>query len=171
MSTPFLGQIKIFAGNFAPQGWALCNGQILPISQYDALFVLLGTTYGGDGQTTFALPNLQGRLPIHAGQGPSLSNYSLGQTGGTEMVTLTSAQIASHTHALQGTASPGTSTSPAGLVPAGGAGNIYGTATPTTGMYPGTVGTAGSSSPHDNTMPFLVINYIIALQGIFPSRN
>jgi microcystin-dependent protein len=177
MATPFIGQITLFAGNFAPRGYAFCNGQLLPIQQYTALFSLLGTTYGGNGQTNFALPDLRGRVPIHAGQGPGLSNYQLGQRAGQEAVTLTASEIPSHGHTASVNASSGApnTVSPGGAVPAVSAqGNAYATGSPTlTAMSASaaTVGLAGNNQPHTNMQPYLALNFIIALQGIYPSRN
>jgi microcystin-dependent protein len=168
MSNAFLGEIRAFPYNFAPRGWAFCNGQLLPISQNQALFSLLGTTYGGDGQITFALPDLRGRAAISSGQGPGLSNYILGEETGTESVTLTTNQLPAHTHPSAVSSDPGTSPSPAGKLPA--RGGAYGTTNP--GAAAATqVGAAGGGQPHTNLPPTLTINYCIALQGIFPSRN
>jgi microcystin-dependent protein len=168
MADPFLGEIKIFGGTFAPYGYAFCNGQIMSISQNDALFALIGTTYGGDGMTTFALPNLQGRVPIHQGQGSGLSNYTLGEVGGSESVTLNTNQIPSHSHPTAGDANPGTSTDPS---------NHYWAAStdlrPYTDQIPNAsmLSLAGGNQSHANMLPFLAVNFIIALEGIFPSRN
>jgi microcystin-dependent protein len=171
--TPYLGQITLVAFNFAPVGWALCNGQLLQISQNDALFALIGTTYGGDGQTTFALPNLQSRIPIHHGQGTGTSNYVLGQVSGSEQVTLTSAQIPSHSHTAQCLSASSNNQSPVGA--------IWGLATTdqpyksaevgTASMSAGAIGPAGGSQPHPNLMPYQALNYIIALAGIFPTQS
>ena len=171
MSEPFIAEIRIFAGNFAPRGWAFCNGQLLPISQNTALFSLLGTTYGGDGRSTTALPNLQGRAPMHPGRGPGLSTRQLGQAGGVETVTLTEAQIPQHTHTVQAVAFPGNSTDPAGgaIAQASNSSNLFGPA-PDTPMSGSAMGLAGGSQPHNNLQPFLALNFIIALQGLFPSR-
>lgn len=174
MSTPLLGSIIMFAGNFAPRGWALCNGQLLAISQNTALFSILGTTYGGNGVSTFALPNLQSRVPIHPGTGPGLSNYVLGQTGGVENVTLSPTQMPIHSHLLNCNASGGTQASPANGVPAvesTGTSSNYAAARDGTTMNSAAVGTAGGSQPFNVVQPFQCINFIIALQGIFPSRN
>jgi microcystin-dependent protein len=182
MSEPFLGQISIFAGNFAPRGWALCNGQILAIATNTALFSLLGTTYGGNGQTTFALPDLRGRAALHQGQGPGLSSYDLGEVGGVESVTLIQTQIPAHNHTatvtINAAASPlSASDDPSNQVPAGGSGqSVYastpdGTTKMNAGMATAVIGIAGGSQPHENRQPYLCVNYIIALQGIFPSRN
>jgi microcystin-dependent protein len=171
MSSPFIGDIRMFGGNFAPVGYAFCNGQLLQISQYDALFALIGTTYGGDGQTTFALPNLQGRLPVHAGQGPGLSSYVQGQQGGSESVTLTAQQIPTHTHAAQAQSGSGNQAAPGGGIWAASAQNQYSPNTPSAAMSSAAIAAAGSNQPHDNMAPFQVVNFIIALEGVFPSRN
>lgn len=173
MDTPFLGMIAMFGFNFAPRGWAFCNGQILPIAQNTALFSLLGTTYGGNGQTTFALPDLRGRVPVGQFQGPGLSDYSLGQVAGSETVTLISTQIPAHTHTLNGITEAGTSATPTGNLPAntGALDKEYGTPGTLTAMGAQAIGNTGGSQPHSNIQPYLAINYCIALQGIFPSRN
>jgi microcystin-dependent protein len=168
VSTPFLGEIRIFPYNFAPRGWAFCNGQILSISQNTALFSLLGTTYGGNGQTTFALPDLRGRVPNSSGQGPGLSSYTLGQVGGTETVTLTQSEMPSHNHGVNSTNADATSARPGGNFPAAGGG--YNSASSNT-MAPTMIGNAGGSQPHSNVQPYLTLNYCIALTGIYPSRN
>lgn len=173
MSSPYIGEIRMFAGNFAPVGWAFCNGAILPIDQNDALFNLIGTTYGGDGQTTFALPNLQSRVPVHVGPG-----FALGQSGGVESVTLTTSQLPSHNHVVQSTTVAGDSFNPTGRVLAneGGSGSnqvsLYNNApTAFQAISPNTIGNAGGSQPHDNMVPFLGINFILSLFGIFPSQT
>ena len=173
MSDQYLGEIRMFAGNFAPQGWALCNGQLLPISQNTALFSLVGTYYGGDGVTTFALPNLQSRVAIHQGQGPGLSPYVLGQQGGTENVTLTTQQMPQHNHAINTFQGPGASSHPANAILASGSSDKPYTTNTTDGstLNPQAVSFVGSSQPHNNLQPYLTINFIIALQGIYPSRN
>jgi microcystin-dependent protein len=171
VSEPFLGEIRMFGFNFAPQGWAFCNGQLLPISQNTALFSLLGTQYGGNGQTTFALPDLRGRVAIHQGQGPGLSNYVIGQVSGTENTTLTSGQMPQHAHGVVANASPASSGRPDGAVPARASGDIYAAAPDGTAMNAGMIGVAGGSQPFNNLQPFLVVTFCIALQGIFPSRN
>lgn len=183
MSEPFLGQISMFGFGFAPRGWATCDGQILSIAQNTALFSLLGTTYGGNGQTTFALPDLRGRVGVHQGQGPGLSSYTLGEVTGTENVTLVQTQIPAHTHtvtiAIGANAAPQTGVdNPSDAVPAGGSGqNVYASGPPDGAtkmnalMATATVGIAGGSQPHDNLQPLLCISFCIALQGIFPSRN
>ena len=172
MADPYIGEIRMFAGNFAPLGWAFCNGALLPIAQYEALFSLLGTTYGGDGQTTFALPDLRGRGPIHAGQGPGLTNHPQGEQGGTETVTLTVAQMPAHTHAPAASSAAGTSSHPNGNVWAASStsDNQY-AGTSNTTMNPATIGVAGGNQPHDNRQPVLAINFIISLEGIYPSPN
>jgi microcystin-dependent protein len=174
MATPFIGEIRMFAGNFSPANWALCNGQVLAISQYEALFQLIGTTYGGDGVNTFALPNLQGRAPIHQGNLSGGANYIIGELSGSETVTLTTNQIPSHNHPLQATTGSGTGLAPTGLVmatPTGIAGpQTYVTPTAVTALA-NTSTIAGGSLPHDNMQPYLVINFIIALFGIFPTQN
>jgi len=177
MSDPFIGEIRIFAGNFAPRGWALCNGQLLPISQNTALFSLLGTTYGGDGRTNFALPNLQSRAPLHPGQGPGLSDRQLGEMGGQENVTLLTTQMPSHTHGVRCSSAIGDQTTPGGNVWAAGAGrrgqafyaNAPGTNPPA--MSAAAIGVAGGDQPHNNLPPYLTLTFIIALQGIFPPRG
>ena len=169
MSTPFLGELKIVSFNFAPTGYAFCNGQILPISQNTALFSLLGTTYGGNGVNTFALPNLQGQTPIHVGLG-----FTQGQTGGEATHTLTVSEMPAHTHALSGAGATGTTGNPANEVLATaplGLGNVYGPATQLTPMSSTAIGTVGGGQPHENRRPFLVLNIVIALEGIYPSRN
>jgi microcystin-dependent protein len=167
VSEPFYGEIVMFAGNFAPRGWAFCNGQLLSIAQNTALFSILGTTYGGNGVTTFALPDLRGRAPMHFGQGPGLSNRNLGEQDGTETVALTQQQMPSHTHTLNGSTGAVNTTRPTGAVPA--KGGSYSTASPDTQMTPPAL--VGGSQPHDNMQPSLAVSFIIALEGIFPSRN
>ncbi len=167
---PFVGQIMPVGFNFAPRGWALCNGQLLPIAQNQALFSLLGTTYGGNGQSTFALPDLQARIPIHQGQGPGLSYRNLGQQGGTDSVTLTAANLPSHTHTAVGAAQLGTSPSPSDNGWAQVRGRTY-AASADTDMAPDALSPVGGGQPHSNTPPYTVLNFVIALQGIFPPRN
>ena len=179
MSNAFLGQITMFGGNYAPRNTALCNGQTLPINQNAALFSLLGTDYGGNGTTTFQLPNLQSRLPIHQGQGPGLSNYIQGQPGGAPSVTIDGSTMPAHSHAFNATTADATSASVANnLVPAkptatNGLFYAFQGNVPLTlvNMYPTVVGANGGSAPHTNLMPSLCISFIIYLQGIFPSRN
>ena len=169
---PFIGEIKMFAGTFAPRSWALCDGQLLSISQNDALFSLLGTIYGGDGRTTFGLPDLRGRLPVHAGSGPGLTQRNIGQKGGAENVTVTVDQLPAHTHTPQGTNAPGTSSDPDGAIPAGATGGSnYASDDPALAMNASAVSSTGGGQSHTNVMPFLCVNFIIALQGIYPSRN
>ena len=176
MSDQFIGQLKIFAGNFAPLGWAFCSGQLLPIDQNSALFALIGTIYGGDGMTTFALPNLQGRVPVHQGQGPGFTNRVIGQTGGTESVTLSVNQIPAHTHSQitpPASSLPATHTEPAGhvfAVPIDGSA-AYSNSSNATLNGGGNLPIEGGGQPHNNLQPYLCVNFIIALQGIFPSRN
>jgi microcystin-dependent protein len=173
-SDPYIGEIAIFCGNFAPYGWALCDGRLLPISDYSALFQLIGTTYGGDGEFTFAVPDLRGRAPMHTGTGTGLSNRQIGEQGGTETVTLTTQQIPYHSHQLGVSTAPGTTASPQGAVPAD-AGNGSAQYTPNTVnllTQPNQVlGVVGGSEPHENMQPFLAVNYIIALSGVFPSQT
>lgn len=175
MSNPYVGEIRMFGGNFAPAGWAFCNGQLLPVSEHDALFSLIGTTYGGDGRTTFALPDLRGRVPVHQGAGPGLSPYRMGQAYGTEEVTLTTPQTPAHSHALGAHAGPGTTTAPAGAVPAGtSAGALYTAGGPSGGASMGAEAISpspGSSRPHENVMPFQCVSFIISLFGIYPSQS
>lgn len=170
MAEPYIGEIRMVGFNFAPEGWAFCDGQLLAISQNDALFNLIGTTYGGDGQSTFALPNLQGRLPVHQGTDTSGNSYVLGQQAGAETITLTTNQMPVHSHAATDT-SRGTLLSPTNAIWAGTSQHTYSTAAPTGDMNAAAVGTAGGSQPHDNMPPFLAINFIISLFGIFPSQG
>ena len=174
MANPFVAEIRIFAGNFAPTGWAQCNGQLMPISQNTALFSLLGTTYGGDGKSTFALPNLQGSAPMQAGQGPGLSLRDLGEVGGEQNVTLLQTEMPAHSHGVQGTTSlglpdPGGNAWGSGakgfgnLYTASGAGNVQ--------MSPFGTSITGGNLPHNNMPPFLCLTFIIALQGVFPARS
>lgn len=168
---PFIGQIKVFAFDFPPRFHASCAGQLLPINQNQALFSLLGTTFGGNGITNFALPNLQSRAPIHFGQGPGLSSYLLGQAGGQENQTLISTEMPAHTHQAMGTANVADQTYPPGNTWAGG-GSSSGYSNAANGaMAAASVSNAGGNQPHPNMSPFLVVNYSIALIGIFPSRN
>jgi len=173
MSEPFLGQLILVAFNFAPRGFAMCNGQILSISQNTALFALIGTFYGGDGMTTFALPNLQGRVPIHQGALAGGSVYDLAETLGVESVTLTVGQMPAHSHSVNASASKGNKASPIGSYPASDAAGVTAeyNGTPTGVMNAGMIATVGGSQPHENRQPSLVMNWVIALQGIFPSRN
>jgi microcystin-dependent protein len=175
MSDPFLGEIRIFGGNFAPRGWALCNGQILPIVQNTALFSLLGTQFGGNGTSNFALPNLQGSVPVGQGNGAGLTPRVIGETGGEQDVTLLQATMASHSHQMSGVATPASSLTPGptmalaeppAVVP------IYQTSLGSSAtLNAGAVTPSGGSQPHNNLQPFLVLNFIIALQGIYPARS
>jgi microcystin-dependent protein len=180
MSNPFVGEIRMFAGNFPPAGWAFCNGQIQSIAENDVLFALIGTTYGGDGQTTFALPNLQSRVPMHFGQGPGLSNYTQGQTGGTESVTVIGSQLPAHNHPVQSLTSGGDLPMPAASAVLASMGppneTRIGTYKPFDGLTqvtlaPQTVGSAGGNQPHENIQPCLAVSFIISLFGVFPARN
>jgi microcystin-dependent protein len=168
MAEPFLSEIRIFSFNFAPKGWALCDGQLLPINQNQALFSLLGTTYGGNGQTTFGLPNLQGRVPIHMGNG-----HTLGESGGEQAHTLSISEIPTHVHVANGSSLDGDQPIPTGNLLAGTAtAQLYtGTVSNLTSLFPGTIGNVGGSQAHLNMQPFLVLNMSIALQGIFPSQT
>lgn len=172
MADPFVAEIRIFPFNFAPRGWAFCNGQLLPISQNTALFALLGTTYGGDGRSNFALPNLQGCAPMHPGQGPGLSLHDLGETGGSDTVTLLASEIPAHTHAWNTAAAEnGEDRSPSGEAlarPVGG--KMYGAASGLVAMAATALNVAGGGQPHNNLQPYLTCNFNIALQGVFPSR-
>jgi microcystin-dependent protein len=171
VSEPFIGEIRMFGFNFAPKGWAMCNGQLMPISQNQALFALLGTTYGGDGVQTFALPNLQSRVAIHQGQGPGLSPYTEGQAGGTENTTLNQAQMPAHNHGVQASTHPGRDTDPTGRVLGAPSAPLYDARSDGAAMNPSMITSVGGSQPFSNIQPYLVVNFCIALQGIFPSRN
>lgn len=164
---PFLGEIRLVAFNFAPPGWALCAGQVLPISQNTALFSLLGNSYGGDGLSTFALPDLRGRVPVGAGQGATGTDYELGSTGGEEITKLTAAQLPAHSHRVRASTGESTTNNPSNGLPA--AGGAY-TATRNTMMGATMIGRSGGGRPHDNRQPYVSLNYIIALQGIFPAH-
>jgi microcystin-dependent protein len=165
MAQPYVGEIRMFAGNFAPAGWMFCEGQLLPISEYDVLFNLIGTTYGGDGQETFALPDLRGRLPLHQGNG-----FIMGQLGGAEQVTLTTQQIPRHNHSLLATTNGGTTTNPpTNLLAKGGMAYIEDVGV--SPLNPASLSPAGGSQPHSNLQPFLCIDFIISLFGIFPSQT
>jgi len=174
MSDPFIGEIKMFAGNFAPRSWALCDGQLVAVTQNEALFSLLGTIYGGDGRTTFGLPDMRGRIPLHQGQGPGLSNRRIGEKFGTENETLTTQQLPAHNHQFQASTNPADSGYPAANVVA----DTDTTLTyrksifdPDTPFPANTISNSGSSQPHSNIMPFQCINFIIALFGVYPSRS
>jgi microcystin-dependent protein len=168
MAQPYVGEIRMFAGNFAPAGWMMCEGAQLPISENETLFQLIGTTYGGDGQSTFNLPNLQSRIPIHMGTAASGVTYQLAEAAGTESVTLTVQQIPSHTHPLTVSGQGGTSKNPGGNMIGTGI-TVYRPAPANAPMAPASISPVGGSQPHDNMQPFLCINYIISLFGIFPS--
>ena len=173
MSEPFVGEIRMFAGNFAPRGWATCDGQLLLVNQNDELFSLVGTIYGGDGRSTFGLPDLRGRLPIHYGSGPGLSARKIGQKSGTETEVLSASEVAPHQHTLAGSTSQAIDTSPAGNVTATAAGsNIYGTNV-TVDMSLDAISLSGDTSPksHSNLMPSQCLTFIIALVGVYPSRS
>jgi microcystin-dependent protein len=171
MSNPFIGEIRIFGGNFAPAGWAFCSGQLMPISENDALFALIGTTYGGDGQETFGLPDLQGRLPMHMGTGAGLTARVIGESGGVETVTLTSQQIPLHNHVPLAVSGNGNQSTPQNGVWAGVTTSIYTSNPPGTAFNATLGGNTGGSQPHENLMPFLAVSFIISLFGIFPSQS
>jgi microcystin-dependent protein len=171
MAEPFIGEIRMFAGNYAPAGWMFCNGQLLSIVENDVLFALIGTTYGGDGQSTFALPDLRGRIPLHQNAG---GGNSLGQAGGAESVTVTALQMPAHTHTLLAASNPATGTAPAGQVLATTATatiNPYGSDAPNGQLAPSTLSSTGGSQPHTNLQPYLCIDFIIALFGVYPSPS
>jgi microcystin-dependent protein len=174
MAQPYIGEIRLFGGTFAPYGWSFCNGASLPISQNDALYNLIGTTYGGDGVQTFQLPNMQSRVPVHQGQGAGTSNYVLGQLGGAETVTLNANQLPSHTHVAMGSAGA-SQTNPAGNSWGNNSGTLPKSFAPGTSanntMNAGSMGMTGGGQPHDNLLPFLVVSFIIALQGVYPTQN
>lgn len=174
MSDAFVAEIRIFPFNFAPKGWAFCNGQLMPISQNTALFSLLGTTYGGDGKSTFALPDMQGNAPMHPGQGPGLSLHDLGEASGSDTVTLLESGIPVHTHAMSGSSQPGEDASPSGEVLARSVGASLYQTTVNANIVPlafQALSPSGGSLPHENLMPYLTLNFCIALQGIFPPRT
>lgn len=175
MSEPFIAEIKIFAGNFAPRGWAFCDGQLLQIAQNTALFSLIGTTYGGDGRTTTALPNLQGRAPMHPGRGPGLTPRRLGERGGAETATLANTQMPNHSHQLQASALPASVNAPSTdrtlARSVGGFAYQTDSTSNLVNLAPQSLPNSGASQPHNNLQPFLTMNFIIALQGVFPSRS
>jgi len=173
MAQPYVGEIRMFAGNFAPNGWMFCEGQTLPISENEVLFQLIGTTYGGDGEETFNLPNLASRVPIHMGTGPDGTTYQLGEMAGTEQETLTVQQIPNHTHPLTGSSAAGDQVSPIGSVLAttGQGIFLYYEGAVDVNLNPQSITPAGGSQPHENTQPFLCVNFIISLFGIFPSQT
>jgi microcystin-dependent protein len=175
MADPFVAEIRIFPFNFAPKGWAFCDGQILPLSQNTALFSLLGTTYGGNGKSNFALPNLQGSAPMHQGQGPGLSLHDLGETGGTETVALLDSELPSHAHSVQAVATAGTTTSPAGaawgVAHAARGQALYASPTGASGTMAGAFMDTGDEQPNNNMQPYLTLNFCIAMQGVYPPRT
>jgi microcystin-dependent protein len=167
MAQPYVGEIRMFAGNFAPAGWMFCEGQLLPISEYETLFNLIGTTYGGDGQSTFALPDLRGRIPLHFGNG-----FTLAETGGVETITLTVSQIPAHSHACLATTTVATDINASGRVPAqAGTFDFYQSSPPTAPMASQSISAVGGSQPHNNFQPYLCVDFIISLFGIFPSQT
>ena len=171
MSTPYIGEIRLFAGSFAPVGWALCDGSILSIAEFDTLFTLIGTTYGGDGQNTFALPDLRGRVPLHRGTGAGLPTFQIGQLSGTESVTLSQQQLPQHSHLFLAATGGARETTPAGNLFAAGGPELFANGTlSASGALPG-LPMAGSNLPHENMAPFLAVSFIISLFGIFPSQN
>lgn len=173
MSQPYIGEIRMFGGNFPPSGWMFCEGQLLPISEYDTLFNLIGTTYGGDGQSTFALPDMRGRVPLHFGTGAGLSGRALAETDGVETVTLTTAQMPAHTHAVAASLNQASNTATAATgVPGNTSGtNVYGLMGMPGPMASGALGQAGGTDPHTNMAPYLCVSFIISLFGIFPSQT
>jgi microcystin-dependent protein len=172
MSDQYLGEVRMFSGNYAPQGWALCNGQVMQISQNEALYSLIGTTYGGDGQTTFALPDFQGRLPVHTGTNPaSGTKYPIGQKGGSETVTLIEAELPSHTHVVNSQQLAGTQTSPSNNFWATSTVKQYSNAAANAVMDSSSISAVGGNQPHDNMMPFFPVTFIIALEGNYPTQG
>jgi len=172
VSQPFVGQLMLVGFNFAPVGWVQCAGQLLPISQYTAVFSLLGTFYGGNGTNNFGLPNLQGLIPVGMGQGPGLSNYSIGQQGGSQTVSLLTSEMPQHTHTFQADGAPGSENAPAnGALARLNGGTVYGPGNSSLGQQMKAPSVTGGSLPHNNMMPYLTLNWIIALQGVFPARN
>lgn len=165
----YIGEIRIFGGDYAPRGWAFCDGQILSISENDALFSLIGTTYGGDGQTTFALPDLRGRIPLSQGTTATDTTYRLASQGGTETVSLTTSELAAHSHGVSAQSTDGSTVNPEGQVWAKGV-RQFSNAEPNETMHPDSITSTGGSQAHGNVMPYLVVSYIIALEGIYPSR-
>lgn len=171
MAQPYIGEIRMFGGNFAPLGWMFCEGQVLAISQYDTLFSLIGTTYGGDGQTTFALPDLRGRIPVHQGQGPGLTNRVMGEASGVESVTLAENQMPAHSHSLLANSGEAIMPQPTNNVLGQSHSQTYRGQTPITALNAAALSSTGSGLPHDNIMPYLCISFIIAVEGIFPSQS
>jgi microcystin-dependent protein len=171
MSNPYVGEVRLFGGNFAPMDWAFCQGQLMPIAENEVLFQLIGTTYGGDGVQTFALPDLRGRVPVHQGQGPGLSLRPIGQMAGSETVTLTVGQMPAHSHALRASTAAASVSAPAGALLAATSVNSYDNTAAGTAMAAGAITPAGAALPHDNVAPSLALNYIISLYGVFPSPS
>jgi microcystin-dependent protein len=165
MSDQFVGEVRVFGGNYAPQGWVLCDGGLLPISQYSTLYAVIGTAYGGDGQTTFGVPDLRGRIPVHQGPG-----YQMGQTGGVEQVTLITAQLPQHDHVMQASTGTGSSASPTGNLWAQIPAKLYTTQAPNAVMDTSAIAQTGLGQAHENMPPFLSINFIIAVEGLYPAR-
>jgi microcystin-dependent protein len=172
VANPFVAEIRIFGFNFAPKGWAFCDGQIMPISQNTALFSLLGTTYGGDGKSNFALPNLQGSVPMHPGQGPGLSLHNLGETGGSDTVTLLESEMPTHSHTMTASGQDATVNGPSGQLVANGIGvGMYAAPGPLVALDVQAVAVNGGDRPHNNLQPYLTLNYCVALQGVYPPRT
>ncbi len=172
MSEPFVGEVRLFAGNFAPSGWAFCDGQLVPISENETLFNLIGTTYGGDGQNTFALPDLRGRVPVHQGSNGQSGSYVIGQQGGVETATLTAAQMPQHTHAMLASTTAASSVHAAADVLGSSATmNLYGAGAPNMAMDPNAISQLGGGQPHENMPPYVALNYIVSFFGVFPSQN
>lgn len=171
MAQPYVGEIRMFGGNFAPAGWMFCNGQLLPISENETLFQLIGTTYGGDGRSTFALPNLQSRTPIHMGQGPGLSSYVLAQMGGVESVTLTTQQMPAHSHIFWASSVADSASPTNAYLAQSSQATMFFADPPSQNMNVNAIGNAGGNQPHENMQPFLCISFIISLYGIFPSQT
>lgn len=172
MTEPFLGEIRMFGGSFAPRGWALCDGQLLKVSQHDYLFSLIGTNYGGDGRTTFALPDLRGRVPVHKGAGPGLTSRTIGQRGGAETVALTVGEMPSHSHSLYGTSSAAAGSSGSNhILATNNTLKPYSSANPDANLAYDSIGSSGGNAAHNNMMPYQVLNYIIALVGLYPSQT
>jgi microcystin-dependent protein len=173
MGEPYIGEIRIFAGSFAPAGWAFCSGQLMPISQNDTLFTLIGTTYGGDGESTFGIPDLQGRVPMHQGQGPGESQtYQIGEMAGVESVTITTNSMPLHNHAFMASTAVGNSALPTGNIPGQSAQTtFYSLGSPITNMFATAISPLGGNQPHENMQPFLVLTFIISLFGVFPTQN
>jgi microcystin-dependent protein len=171
MSESYIGQLMLVGFQYAPRGWLLCDGKLLSISQFSTLFSLLGTTYGGDGRTTFALPDLRGRVPLGVGMSPGTSFYAQGQVGGVESITLTQSQLPPHTHTVSASSDDATTKSPTGALPAATGSSVYSTGAPDAKMAGSMIGVAGAGAPIDNRQPYLALNWVICYMGIFPSRN